>query len=77
MQRAFKRDVLVCSACGDAMRLVAMITDPEVVGRILSHLGLASRAPPARPPPTKAPPGSQVTLSLANLDGVDPLYPDE
>ena len=75
LKRSFRRDVLVCSECGGPMRLVAMITAPEVVEKILRHLRLASRAPPPRPPPATAPRGSP--LSLANLDGIDPIFPDE
>ncbi len=43
--------------CGNRMRLLAMIEDPRVVERVLTHLGLPSapvRADPAQPPPAAA-----------------------
>ena len=42
----FAQDVLVCSKCGGAMRLVAVIQDPAVAERILRHVGLWQRGPP-------------------------------
>ena len=47
--------LLACPQCGNRMRLLATIEDPQVVEQILTHLGLASapvRADPAQPPPT-------------------------
>ena len=80
MKRSFRRDVLVCTECGGPMRLVAFISDPEVVGKILGHLGLASRGPPPRPPPARKAersPGSPGSLlPLDSLDGVDPVFAD-
>ena len=32
------------------MTLIATVTDPEVIAKILSHLGLPIRAPPVPPP---------------------------
>ncbi len=49
MQRVFLVDVLECSACAGRMRLVAAIVEPQVVARILVHLGLPARAPPPHP----------------------------
>jgi hypothetical protein len=46
MKRVFAADVLVCSRCGGDMRLVAVIEDPAVSEKILSHLGLWQRGPP-------------------------------
>jgi hypothetical protein len=54
LRRVFEIDVLRCARCGGRLRFVAAIDDPEVVRRILAHLGLpTSIAPPlpARPPP--------------------------
>ena len=54
MQRSFGFDVLACPRCGDRLELIALIEDPKVIGRILSHLGLPTEVPaarPARPPP--------------------------
>ncbi|MBI2189788.1 MAG: ATP-dependent helicase HrpA [Acidobacteria bacterium] len=54
MQRSFGFDVLACPRCGERLTLIALIEDPPVIRRILSHLGLATEVPtacPARPPP--------------------------
>ena len=54
MQRSFGFDVLRCPRCGDRLELIALIEDPSVIRRILTHLGLPTEVPtarPARPPP--------------------------
>ena len=54
LRRVFAVDVLRCGLCGGRRELIAQITQPEVVGAILSALGLPSEAPvvhPARGPP--------------------------
>ncbi|OFV98265.1 MAG: hypothetical protein A3H28_08045 [Acidobacteria bacterium RIFCSPLOWO2_02_FULL_61_28] len=54
MQRSFGFDVRACPRCGDRLELIALIEDPTVIRRILSHLGLPTDVPaarPARPPP--------------------------
>jgi hypothetical protein len=46
---------LACSACGGDIRLIAFITDPAPIRRILTHLGEPLEPPPlapARGPPT-------------------------
>jgi len=35
--------------CGSALKIIAAIEDPPVIVKILSHLGLLSRAPPRAP----------------------------
>ncbi len=45
---------LLCPRCGHAMRLVAFITDPVEIRRVLAHVGEPTRPPalsPARAPP--------------------------
>ena len=39
LKRAFREDVMVCQ-CGGRREVIATITQPEVVARILGHLGL-------------------------------------
>jgi len=54
MARAFDLDVLKCPQCGGKMRLLATIEEPDVVRKILKHLGLSTEIPeprPARSPP--------------------------
>jgi hypothetical protein len=52
LKRVFAIDIEVCRRCGGRVRVIASIEDPEVIERILDHLGGAkrrrrqSRAPP-------------------------------
>lgn len=65
MRRTLGLDVLRCQRCGSRMRLVALIEEPPVVQRILSHLGLPTDMPrprPARSPPTLATLGPHVVV---------------
>ena len=48
MQRSFGCDVLACPRCPGRLRLVALIRAPDVVGRILRHLGLPDTVPTRR-----------------------------
>jgi hypothetical protein len=55
LRRVFAVDVLACPNCGGRMRVLATIDDPEVVRRILTHLGLTGdKGPPADPWPCRA-----------------------
>jgi hypothetical protein len=54
MRRSFGFEVLTCPRCGGRLRLIALIEEAAVVGRILRHLGLSTARPvprPARAPP--------------------------
>jgi len=54
IKRVFKADVEQCPHCGGRRLLIAFITDPAVVHRILCHVGLPTEQPtiaPARAPP--------------------------
>ncbi len=56
LRRVFEVDVLACP-CGGRRRMIAMITQPAPIRRILSHIGLPTSGPslaPARPPPEPA-----------------------
>jgi hypothetical protein len=44
----WREDVLVCSRRGGEMTLVTVIEAPAVIEKILKHLGLWQRGPPAR-----------------------------
>ena len=50
LRRTYAVDVLVCPHCHGPTRIVAAITDPAVIGKILEHV----REPPARAPPSGA-----------------------
>ena len=46
LRRVFAEDVLKCPRCGGRMRIVAAVTSPTGIRKILEHLGLPARAPP-------------------------------
>ncbi len=48
LERVFDIDVERC-ACGGKLEILAAIEEPAVFVRILTHLGLAARAPPRAP----------------------------
>ena len=59
MERVFGVDVLVCPECGGRRRLIALIEDPAVIHRILTHLGLPTAPPALHPPrPPRTPPST-------------------
>jgi len=49
LKRTFEFDVTVCPLCGGRLRVIADITHPAVIDRILTHIR-QSRAPPAKTP---------------------------
>ena len=54
LKRVFLVDVLECPKCKGRMRIIAAVTEPASVRRVLESLGLPSEAPrlrAARPPP--------------------------
>jgi hypothetical protein len=44
LKRVFDIDVKHCPNCGGTLKIIAAIEDPPVIVKILSHLGLPSRA---------------------------------
>jgi len=46
LKRVFDIDVKHCPNCGGALKIIAEIEDPPVIVKILSDLGLPTRAPP-------------------------------
>jgi len=49
-KRVFGIDALACPACaGGRLELISFITEPETILRILSSVGLPTRAPPIEP----------------------------
>lgn len=56
LKRVFKIDITQCPKCGGRLRVIAAITQPEVIQKILDHRACASdanaqqRAPPGKPP---------------------------
>ena len=52
IRRVYEVDPLVCPRCGAEMRVIAFITEPRVIRRILDHLRQRERGP--RPPSRRA-----------------------
>ena len=51
IKKVYAADPLVCVRCGGAMRIIAWIDQPDVIEKILTHLGLWPH-PAHAPPPT-------------------------
>lgn len=52
IRRIYEVDPLVFPRCGGQMRIIAFVTEPRVIGKILRHLaekGVDARSPPAAP----------------------------
>lgn len=47
LKRAFEFDVTVCTLCGGTLRVIADVTDPAIIDKILTHTR-QSRAPPGQ-----------------------------
>jgi hypothetical protein len=76
LQRVFMTDALTCSKCQGRMKILAAITKPAAIRKILDHLGIPSEAPrrtAARPPPQAELSG---TSDLAEVDYAEPPSPE-
>jgi hypothetical protein len=51
LRRTYNVDSLVCAKCGDRMRVISVIHDPEIARRIVDHLERKPGPPRARGPP--------------------------
>jgi hypothetical protein len=49
LKRVFDIDLEHCPNCCGALKIIAAIEDPPVIIKIVSHLGLPTRAPPRFP----------------------------
>ena len=47
LKRVFDIDIEYCPRCGGRLQIIAAIEDPPVIAKILTHLHLPARAPPA------------------------------
>ena len=59
LKRVFEFDLEHCPQCGGDFKIIAVIEEPALIVKILTHLGLPARAPPrspARPSASKSAP---------------------
>ena len=72
LKRVFMTDALTCPKCQGRMTILAAITKPDAIRKILDHLGIPSERPrciAARPPPQAQLSGGS---DLAEVDFADP-----
>ena len=70
LKRVFSIDVLSCPRCGDRLRLIAAISEPSVVSKILEHLQLPTTLP--QPACARAPPWAEAELDFDFASDSDP-----
>jgi len=54
LKRVFGIDIETCPACGGAVRVIACIEDPDVIKKILIHLGETGEPATSQRPPARA-----------------------
>lgn len=67
LRRGFGDVVTQCPRCGDALRVLAFITDPRVTAHILEHLGLTSDPVPIAPHAVRPMTLATSSLSLIHI----------
>ena len=81
IQKIYEIDPLCCPACSGKMKVISVIERPDVIKKILRHLGLWDRK--ARPPPKDVDPKIRIDSSDSQLPSCedylyrDPEYPIE
>ena len=50
IRKVFEVDPLLCSTCGSQMKIIAVLTDPKVVDRIIRYLDKNAGTPRSPPP---------------------------
>jgi hypothetical protein len=76
LKRVFMTDALTCPKCQGRMKILAAVTQPEAIRKILDNLEIQCEAPhrtAARPPPQAKLSG---TADLDNVDYADPPSPE-
>ena len=54
LKRVFDIDIQICSKCGGQIKIISSIHNPQVIKKILTHIGESSTVPelsPSRGPP--------------------------
>ena len=79
LKRVFMTDALTCPRCQGRMKILAAITKPDAIRKILDHLGIHSEAPrPAARPRGCAAAEAELsgTADLGEVDYADPPSPE-
>jgi len=71
LRRVFHLDVLSCPRCSTAMVVLALISDPPVVSKILRHLKLPTSPPPLAAPREMWAPESGEPIPPIDEQGID------
>jgi len=71
MARVGEEFPLECPACGGDIRLIAFITDPRPIRKILTHLGEPLEPPPVSP--ARGPPTDWGELAQVHDDRENPM----
>ena len=64
IQKIYEIDPLCCPKCSGKMKILSFIEDPEVIKKILKHLGMWTIK--ARPPPRTSAPSSDVSIDYSD-----------
>ncbi len=72
IQKIYETDPLCCPKCSGKMKILSFIEDPEVIKKILKHLGLWDIE--ARPPPKTSAPQPNVHIDKSARPGATTLY---
>ena len=51
LRRVFDIDISRCPVCNGTLRVIAVVTEPVAIGRIIEHLDTRGKDPPRRPAP--------------------------
>ena len=49
LKRVFDIDIERCTHCGGKLKIIAVIEEPDVIEKILTHIGLSPQPPPRTP----------------------------
>jgi hypothetical protein len=74
MARIFECLPLLCSRCGEPIRIIAFILEPSVIERILTHVG-----EPVTPPavmPARALPQAELGFESADRPAAQTAWPE-
>jgi hypothetical protein len=49
LKRVFKSELAACPDCGGELKIIAAITQPSAINKLLTHFGLPTHPPPRAP----------------------------